>query len=156
MRKIWSSYLKIRGEDLLREEIISKKSFRVVEDILEFKKRQEDILSKVFIDKEDLDLFKLVIKESFDHFLNLNSNMIAEFLAKFLDMHMKKTSNIGSEEALDELTNNVVQIFRYVRSKDVFEEFYARSLCRRLLLKKSASQDTERSIITKLKTECGD
>lgn len=50
----------------------------------------------------------------------------------------------------------MIQIFRYVKSKDVFEEFYARSLCRRLLLKKSASQDAERSMISKLKTECGD
>jgi cullin 4 len=50
----------------------------------------------------------------------------------------------------------VIQVFRYVKSKDVFEEFYARSLCRRLLLKKSASYDAERSMITKLKTECGD
>jgi hypothetical protein len=39
MRKSWSSFLKLRGEELLREEIIAKKSFRVVEDILEFKKR---------------------------------------------------------------------------------------------------------------------
>lgn len=38
----------------------------------------------------------------------------------------------------------------------MFEEFYARGLCRRLLLKKSASLDSEKQMITKLKTECGD
>ena len=156
LRKTWASYLKLRGEELIKEEIVAKKSFRVLEDILDFKKRQEDLLTKVFIDKEDHDQFKLVIKESFEHFLNLNSNVMAEFLAKFLDMHLKKTSTLGSDEALEDLTNQVIQVFRYVKSKDVFEEFYARSLCRRLLLKKSASQDSERSMITKLKTECGD
>ena len=81
LRKTWASYLKIRGEELIKEEIIAKKSFRVVEDILEFKKRQEDLLTKVFIDKEDHNQFKLVIKESFEHFLNLSSNFMAEFLA---------------------------------------------------------------------------
>ena len=38
----------------------------------------------------------------------------------------------------------------------MFEEFYARGLCRRLLLKKSASYEAEKSMISKLKTECGD
>ena len=105
LRKTWASHLKLRGEELIKEEIVTKKSFRVVEDILEFKKRQEDLLTKVFIDKEDHDLFKLVIKESFEHFLNLNSNVMSEFLAKFLDMHLKKTSTLGSDEALEDLTN---------------------------------------------------
>ena len=50
----------------------------------------------------------------------------------------------------------MIQLFRHVKSKDIFEEFYSRGLCRRLLLKKSASYEAERSMITKLKTECGD
>ena len=50
----------------------------------------------------------------------------------------------------------MIQIFRYVKAKDVFEEFYARGLCRRLLFKKAASFEAEKSMISKLKTECGD
>jgi len=51
---------------------------------------------------------------------------------------------------------DVINVFRYVKSKDVFEEFYARSLSRRLLLKKSANREAEQLMITELKTECGD
>ena len=47
-------------------------------------------------------------------------------------------------------------MFRAVKSKDVFEEFYQRGMCRRLLLKKSASLEAERHLIGKLKQECGD
>jgi hypothetical protein len=54
------------------------------------------------------------------------------------------------------LTEEVIQVFKYIKSKDVFEEFYARGLCRRLLLKKSASLESERVMIAKLKYECGD
>jgi len=43
-----------------------------------------------------------------------------------------------------------------VKAKDVFEEFYVRGLSRRLLLKKSASFETERAMISKLKNECGE
>ena len=46
--------------------------------------------------------------------------------------------------------------FKILKAKDIFEEFYQRGLSRRLLLKKSASYDSEHMMISKLKTECGD
>lgn len=55
MRKVWCSHLKLKGEELLKEDILAKKSFRVIEDLLEFKKRQEEFLGRVFIDKQDYD-----------------------------------------------------------------------------------------------------
>ncbi|RUP46330.1 hypothetical protein BC936DRAFT_147076 [Jimgerdemannia flammicorona] len=39
--------------------------------------------------------------------------------------------------------------------KDIFEAFYKRDLAKRLLLNKSASFDAEKSMLLKLKTECG-
>lgn len=75
-----------------------------------------------------------------------------------MDFHLKKSSGQTgiTDEKLETIISEVLQVFRYVKSKDVFEEFYARGLCRRLLLKKSASYEAERSMISKLKTECGD
>lgn len=61
-----------------------------------------------------------------------------------------------TDEGLEQLVDEVIQIFRLVKAKDVFEEFYTRGLCRRILLKKSASYDAEKSMIQKLKNECGD
>ena len=46
-------------------------------------------------------------------------------------------------------------IFRYIRDKDVFESYYKTHLQKRLLGNRSLSSDMERSMITKLKTECG-
>jgi len=95
---------------LLKEEIITKKSFRVVEDIIDIKRKQEDLLNRVFIDKEDHTFFKAVLNEALGHIINLNPNQMAEFLAKFLDLHLKKstTSQIGSDQALEDLTNQVI------------------------------------------------
>ena len=42
-----------------------------------------------------------------------------------------------------------------VQGKDVFEAFYKKDLAKRLLLGKSASIDAEKSMISKLKAECG-
>ena len=69
---------------------------------------------------------------------------MAEFLAKFLDFHLKQTSGAGiSDENLIKIIDEVLILFRIVKAKDIFEEFYQRGLSRRLLLKKSASYDSE-------------
>lgn len=143
---------------MLKDEAIVKKSFRSVDDILAFKKKSEDLIAKVFPLKEDADPFKLGMKEAFEYFLNIDSNQTAEYLAKFLDLHLKKSSGQTgiTDERIEHIISEVIQVFRYVKSKDVFEEFYSRGLCRRLLLKKSASFEAEKSMISKLKTECGD
>ena len=122
------------------------------------------MIADVFLDRDDIERFKTTLKEAFEHFLNKDNhhaNTIAEFLAKYLDMHLKKSNTSSSfnddrEQNLEKIIEDVLQLFRWVKSKDVFEEFYARGLSRRLLLKKTASFDAERSMITKLKTECGD
>ena len=68
------------------------------------------MLNKVFIDKEDHTFFKLILNDAISHITNLNPNQMAEFLAKFLDLHLKKstTSQISSDQALEELTNQVI------------------------------------------------
>jgi len=44
---------------------------------------------------------------------------------------------------------------RHIQGKDVFEAFYKKDLAKRLLLSKSASVDAEKSMISRLKAECG-
>ena len=49
----------------------------------------------------------------------------------------------------------VVKLLAYISDKDLFGEFYRKKLSRRLLFDRSANDDHERSILTKLKTQCG-
>jgi cullin-4 len=56
---------------------------------------------------------------------------------------------------LAEVVKEVLGLFKLCESKDIFEEFYSRGLSRRLLLKKSASFDSERQMLTRLRAECG-
>ncbi|CAK1361873.1 Cullin-4B [Cercospora beticola] len=51
--------------------------------------------------------------------------------------------------------DQVLDLFRFVHGKAVFEAFYKKDLARRLLMGRSASADAERSMLTRLKTECG-
>ncbi|KAI9801154.1 MAG: hypothetical protein M1825_003428 [Sarcosagium campestre] len=49
----------------------------------------------------------------------------------------------------------VIDLFRFIEGKDVFEAFYKRDLARRLLMGRSASADAEKSMLARLKNECG-
>lgn len=50
---------------------------------------------------------------------------------------------------------HVFFIHRFIHGKDVFEAFYKKDLAKRLLVGKSASVDSEKSMLSKLKAECG-
>jgi cullin 1 len=46
-------------------------------------------------------------------------------------------------------------VFKYVEDKDVFQKFYSKMLAKRLVNATSASDDSETSMISKLKEACG-
>jgi cullin-4 len=65
-------------------------------------------------------------------------------------------ASTGDEDAeLDRQLEQGLDLFRFIEGKDVFEAFYKKDLARRLLMARSASQDAERSMLGKLKNECG-
>ena len=99
--------------------------------------------------------------------------LVAELVAKFVDLRLKSTKTSAASINSSEINNNsplwntdqhgdmegfqmeVLDLFRYVHSKDVFEAFYKQDLAKRLLSNKSASSDAEKSFISRLKAECG-
>lgn len=144
---------------MLHDEELAKKGFRAIEDFVEFRQKSVGLVKAVFQNEQLQTLFLTkAVNEGFSDFLNIEPNIVAEFLAKFLDFHLKKVSGqVGiSDEELIKVIDEVLILFRIVKAKDIFEEFYQRGLSRRLLLKKSASYDSEKMMIMKLKTECGD
>ncbi|KAL2257966.1 hypothetical protein VTK26DRAFT_8899 [Humicola hyalothermophila] len=72
------------------------------------------------------------------------------------DAEMSGLASTGDEDAeLDRQLDHCLELFRFIDGKDVFEAFYKKDLARRILLGRSASQDAERSMLSKLKNECG-
>jgi cullin-4 len=61
----------------------------------------------------------------------------------------------GASDDVESLLERVMFLFRYLYTKDVFQAFYKKDLAKRLLLAKSASLDAEKSMIAKIKNECG-
>ncbi|XP_057461540.1 cullin-1-like [Actinidia eriantha] len=103
-------------------------------------------------------LFHKALKEAFEVFCNkqVAGSSSAELLASFCDNILKKGGNEKlSDEAIEDTIDKVVKLLAYISDKDLFAEFYRKKLSRRLLFDKSASDDHERLILTKLKQQCG-
>ena len=60
-----------------------------------------------------------------------------------------------SEDDVESVLDKVMMLFRYLQEKDVFEKYYKQHLAKRLLSGRTVSDDAERSLLVKLKTECG-
>eukprot|EP01119_Soliformovum_irregulare_P006728 TRINITY_DN1911_c0_g1_i2.p1 TRINITY_DN1911_c0_g1~~TRINITY_DN1911_c0_g1_i2.p1 ORF type:complete len:757 (-),score=235.37 TRINITY_DN1911_c0_g1_i2:308-2578(-) len=149
LKTAMSNYIKTRGTNLVNDE---QKDATLVDELLLFKSQMDNIVNSSFGHQ---DAFVYAIKESFEAFINSRANRPAELIAKYVDRKLR-TGNKGiSEEELESLLDKVLVLFRYIHGKDVFEAFYKKDLAKRLLLGKSASSDAEKSMLSKLKAECG-
>lgn len=124
----------------------------MVQDLLKLKVKLDIALKSAFDDDAD---FSQTIKVSFENFINLRKNKPAELVAKYLDGILRSGNRTASEKEAEDILNSVMVIFRYIDGKDVFEAFYKKDLAKRLILGKCASVEAERSMISKLRLECG-
>ncbi|ALC39739.1 Cul-4 [Drosophila busckii] len=147
-----SAYLREQGSMLVKEEENGNTNpITFVQNLLDLKDRFDQFLLHSFSNDR---LFKNVISADFEHFLNLN-NKSPEYLSLFIDDKLKKGGKGMSEQEIETILDKTMVLFRFLLEKDVFERYYKTHLAKRLLLNKSVSDDFEKNMISKLKTECG-
>jgi len=144
-----AEYVKKRGKVIV---INPEKDKTMVQELLDFKEKLDKILQQCF---RNNDKFVTSLKDSFESFINQRQNKPAEMIAKFVDSKLRAGNKEASEEELEKLLDKIMVIFRFIHGKDVFEAFYKKDLAKRLLVGKSASVDSEKSMLSKLKAECG-
>lgn len=125
--------------------------------LLDFKTKLDNVLYTSFkVDSSDRNNeFQQALKDAFEKFINQKENKPAELTAKFIDSKLKAGNKGQTEEELEMTLDRVLTIFRFIQGKDVFEAFYKKDLAKRLLFSKNSSIDAEKSMIAKLKEECG-
>ncbi|KAK0933755.1 hypothetical protein LTR29_014688 [Friedmanniomyces endolithicus] len=75
--------------------------------------------------------------------------------AQIAEEENNEDDDMDEDAEINTQLDQVLDLFRFVHGKAVFEAFYKKDLARRLLMARSASADAERSMLTRLKTECG-
>uniref|UniRef100_A0A671NGQ4 Cullin-3-like n=1 Tax=Sinocyclocheilus anshuiensis TaxID=1608454 RepID=A0A671NGQ4_9TELE len=151
MCECMSWYLREQGKALVSEEGEGKNPVDYIQGLLDLKSRFDRFLQESFNNDR---LFKQTIAGDFEYFLNLNSRS-PEYLSLFIDDKLKKGVKGLTEQEVESILDKAMVLFRFMQEKDVFERYYKQHLARRLLTNKSVSDDSEKNMISKLKTECG-
>ncbi|XP_015267261.1 PREDICTED: cullin-4A [Gekko japonicus] len=145
----WGEYIKNFGTAIV---INPEKDKDMVQDLLDFKDKMDHTIEVCFQKNEK---FINLMKESFETFVNKRPNKPAELIAKHVDSKLRAGNKEATDEELERILDKIMIIFRFIHGKDVFEAFYKKDLAKRLLVGKSASVDAEKSMLSKLKHECG-
>ncbi|KAJ3401697.1 hypothetical protein HDU80_005791, partial [Chytriomyces hyalinus] len=148
IRKYFGGYIAKVGLSIVNDV---NRDPTMILDLIAFKKRMENLTNTAFAGSKE---FMQVIRESFEKFINKRHNKPAELIAKHVDSLMKTGKGITETET-EEVLDQCLALFRFIHGKDVFEAFYKKDLAKRLLLGKSSSVDSEKSMLSKLKVECG-
>ncbi|XP_032886580.1 cullin-4B [Amblyraja radiata] len=145
----WIEYIKTFGSTIV---INPEKDKTMVQELLDFKDKVDHVVDVCFLKNEK---FVNAMKEAFETFINKRPNKPAELIAKYVDSKLRAGNKEATDEELEKMLDKIMIIFRFIYGKDVFEAFYKKDLAKRLLVGKSASVDAEKSMLSKLKHECG-
>lgn len=175
LKPAWERFIFEHGTAIVHDQ---EREAEMVPRLLVLKDSCDKIWKDCFRSDETLaharrDTFSKFINQKNPKVKYMNDSKPAERIAKHVDLLLRTgikalpvshstgadadndtvMKGVGDEDA--ELTlalDNVLELFRFINGKDVFEAFYKKDLARRLLMQKSASHDAERSMISKLKT----
>jgi cullin 3 len=137
------------AEKLVNQQTVA--ALRWVEDVLDLKDRFDRIWKIAF--KQD-QVLQTAQTRSFSDTINAFQRS-SEYISLFIDDNMKKGIKGKTDEEVDVVLEKAITLVRYLQDKDVFETYYKKHLCKRLLMGKSVSIDVEKQMISRMKIELG-
>lgn len=156
---------------------------QMIERLLSLKRRLDTVWRTAFQRDDQIaislrDAFMRFInktkKTSLTH--DTDNSKTGEMIAKYVDLLLKggikaipselmatkerkedddEDPDVDEDKQVSEQLEQVLDLFRFLQGKAIFEAFYKRDLAKRLLLGRSASADAEQNMLSRLKTECG-
>lgn len=124
-----------------------------VEDVLALKDRFDLIWKRAFESDQGM---QTALTRSFAEFINSPAfPRSSEYISLFIDENMKKGIKGKTEAEVDVVLEKAITLLRYIADKDLFERYYKKHLCKRLLMAKSLSNDVEQQMISRMKIELG-
>ncbi|CAG9464362.1 unnamed protein product [Pedinophyceae sp. YPF-701] len=143
------------GEDARREQIAQAQQQRapaeLVQALLDLRIKYDGLVATVFNGDRQ---FRSALNAAFEKVLNAASGF-AEALSLYIDAKLRKGIKGMSDEEVEGVLEGVLRLFRHLQDKDLFERYYRSHLAKRLLSGRTVSDDAERSMLQKLKAECG-
>eukprot|EP00879_Flechtneria_rotunda_P001881 GHRR01002052.1.p1 GENE.GHRR01002052.1~~GHRR01002052.1.p1 ORF type:complete len:737 (+),score=264.98 GHRR01002052.1:271-2481(+) len=151
LRLVMGAHIKEEGRQLVNDPEKTKDPVEFVSRLLDMRDKYENTISRAFNEDKT---FRNTLNQSFEAFINQQQRS-PEFISLFIDDRLRKGVKGANEGDMDVMLDKVMALFRYLQEKDVFEKYYKQHLAKRLLSGRTVSDDAERNMLVKLKTECG-
>ncbi|XP_059065457.1 cullin-1-like [Cryptomeria japonica] len=134
------------------KEMIASEKDQFVRSIIQLHEKYMRCVEENFMNNR---FFKNALMAEFQSFCNeqVAGNSIWELLVTFCDniLTNRNMTYADVENSLDKVT----KIFHFVHDKDMVTDFYRKKLAGRLFSHRSSNADYEKSMLAKLKFECG-
>ncbi|CAD5118655.1 DgyrCDS7343 [Dimorphilus gyrociliatus] len=150
----------------VRDDVPAESCVSFVHDLLKVYRQYEERIQSVFDNNE---IFRNALNGAFETVLNWknstdskqlksSNNRSAEYLAKYCDVLLKKSTSKKmslNENEIEEKLMDTIILFRHIDDKDIFQRIYAKMLSCRLIYSLSVSNDLEERMVSLLKETCG-
>lgn len=151
LRQMLSDHVKESGQQLVQDPEKNKDPVEFVQKLLDERDKYERIIVESFNEDKT---FRNSLNQAFEQFVNLNQRC-PEYISLFIDDKLRKGLKGMTDNDIEGILDKIMALFRYLQEKDLFEKYYKQHLAKRLLSGRTISDDAERSLLVKLKTECG-
>lgn len=146
----FKTYIKKRGNTLYTNKDLSKDPIKFIPELIKLKNEMNELVSKCF---ENNINFNNVIDEAFRLFME--KDIYSKQLANYIDHCMRKNFSGKSNEEIEVILNDVVYLFKCLKSKIVFQAEADKKMSDRLINDRSISKTAESILVKKLMQEAG-
>jgi cullin 3 len=145
------NHLKEMGKSIVTDSENEANPAQFVEELFAYKEKYDAILVEAFGNNR---LIESQCNQAYQYVANWNPKT-PEYLSLYLDSVLRKSAKEISQLDVETIFDISMSVFRLFHEKDVFENYYRQHLSKRLLNKRSASDDNELTFIRRLKDDCG-
>lgn len=143
-------YIRERGDELYNNKELARDPTKFVPELIKLKKELDSLVEFAF---DNHILCQDTKNKAFSYFMN--KEHYAKQLANYCDWEMKINIKGSNESQIEEKLNNIINIFKCLNNKLLFQLEYAKKLSDRLIQNRSLSLIAEKTLISKLKAEAG-
>lgn len=143
-------YITSKGEETYKNKEISMDPVKFITALIIFKNDNDSLVSECF--KNNYRILDCKSK-AFSHFMS--KEHYAKQLASYTDWYFKAGIKGKVDDQIEEDLNNIINIFRCINNKLVFQLEYVKKLSERMLNKKSLNEYAEKTIVSKFKADQG-
>ena len=146
----FTPYVRNRGNAIYENKELAKDPKKFIPELINLKKEMDQLVEECF---ENDNIFQDTKNKAFSFFMK--KDYYAKQLSNYTDHCMRTGFKGKSQNEIENTLNDIIDLFKCLSSKLVFQNESNKKMSERLIKKQSLSFLNEKLLITKLKQEAG-